>query len=180
MLAAEWRAESCAQRGRAVVGRKGENPRRRPARCACDPHRRLRGGALRLANCVMLARTSHSGAMSPLTESKDAALGSPRMGTGKSRTLIGSQTAVACEAAALRGGGTGMPQRPGMPAADQRGTFVPGGKMCRRVTRLLLVAVGTNRFYMMATYSKSERDDLSTEHRRRILAARESIKKSGS
>ena len=39
------------------------------------------------------------------------------------------------------------------------------------------VALGTDRFYMMAAYPKSERDDLSTEQRRRILAALESIKK---
>ena len=37
-----------------------------------------------------------------------------------------------------------------------------------------------DRFYMMATYPKSERADLSTEQRRRILAALESIKKSKS
>jgi hypothetical protein len=42
------------------------------------------------------------------------------------------------------------------------------------------VALGTDRFYMMAAYPKSERDDLSTEQRRRILAALESIKKPGS
>jgi hypothetical protein len=42
------------------------------------------------------------------------------------------------------------------------------------------VALGTDRFYMMAAYPKSERDDLSTEQRRRILVALESIKKPGS
>ena len=42
------------------------------------------------------------------------------------------------------------------------------------------VALGTNKFYMMAAYPKSERDDLSTEQRRRILVALESIKKPGS
>jgi hypothetical protein len=42
------------------------------------------------------------------------------------------------------------------------------------------VALGMDRFYMMAAYPKSERDDLSTEQRRRILAALESIKKQGS
>jgi hypothetical protein len=42
------------------------------------------------------------------------------------------------------------------------------------------VAFGTDHFYMMAAYPKSERDYLSTEQRRRILAALESIKKSGS
>lgn len=41
-------------------------------------------------------------------------------------------------------------------------------------------ALGTDLFYMMVAYPKSERDDLSTEQRRRILAALESIKKSGS
>ncbi|MGH6671388.1 MAG: type II toxin-antitoxin system RelE/ParE family toxin [Xanthobacteraceae bacterium] len=42
------------------------------------------------------------------------------------------------------------------------------------------VALGTDRFYMMAAYPKSERDDLSNEQRRRILTALESIKKPGS
>lgn len=42
------------------------------------------------------------------------------------------------------------------------------------------VALGTDRFYMMAAYPKSERDDLSTEQRHRILAALESIRKLGS
>jgi hypothetical protein len=42
------------------------------------------------------------------------------------------------------------------------------------------VALGTDRFYMMAAYPKSERDDLSIEQRRRILVALESIKKPGS
>jgi hypothetical protein len=36
--------------------------------------------------------------------------------------------------------------------------------------------LGGDTFYMMATYPKSERDDLSTEQRRRILAALESTK----
>jgi len=39
------------------------------------------------------------------------------------------------------------------------------------------VALGTDSFYMMAAYPKSERDDLSIEQRRRILAALESIKR---
>jgi hypothetical protein len=39
------------------------------------------------------------------------------------------------------------------------------------------VAIGSDRFYMMAAYAKSERDDLSTEQRRRILTVLESIKK---
>ena len=42
------------------------------------------------------------------------------------------------------------------------------------------VALGTDRFYMMAAYPKGEQDDLSTEQRRRILVALESIKKQGS
>lgn len=42
------------------------------------------------------------------------------------------------------------------------------------------LAIGTDRFYMMAAYSKSERVDLSTDQRRRILAALGSIKKPGS
>jgi hypothetical protein len=58
-------------------------------------------------------------------------------------------------------------QRPGM---GKQG----GGRV------VYYVAIGTDRFYMMAAYSKSERDDLSTDQRRRILAALESIKKPGS
>jgi hypothetical protein len=58
-------------------------------------------------------------------------------------------------------------QRPGM---GKRG----GGRV------VYYVALGTDRFYMMAAYPKSERDDLSTEQRRRILVALESIKKPGS
>jgi hypothetical protein len=46
-----------------------------------------------------------------------------------------------------------------------------------RWARGLLRAVGRDTFYMMAAYPKSERDDLSAEQRRRILAALESIKK---
>lgn len=41
------------------------------------------------------------------------------------------------------------------------------------------VALGSDRFYMMAAYPRSERDDLSTEQRRRILLALESIKRPG-
>ena len=41
------------------------------------------------------------------------------------------------------------------------------------------VALGTDRFYMMAAYPKNQRDDLSPEQRNRILAALESIKKPG-
>ena len=41
------------------------------------------------------------------------------------------------------------------------------------------VALGSDRFYMMAAYPKSQRDDISTEQRRRILVALESIKKPG-
>jgi hypothetical protein len=39
------------------------------------------------------------------------------------------------------------------------------------------VPLGTDAFYMMAAYGKNEQDDLSTEQRRRILKALESIKK---
>jgi hypothetical protein len=39
------------------------------------------------------------------------------------------------------------------------------------------VALGTDRFYMMVAYPKSERDDLSREQRRRILGVLESIKR---
>jgi hypothetical protein len=57
-------------------------------------------------------------------------------------------------------------QRPGM---GKRG----GGRVVYHV------AIGTDSFYMMAAYPKSERDDLSSDQRRRILAALESIKKPG-
>jgi len=39
------------------------------------------------------------------------------------------------------------------------------------------VPIGTDAFYMMAAYAKNEQDDLSTEQRRRLLAALETIKK---
>jgi hypothetical protein len=65
---------------------------------------------------------------------------------------------------ALKGARKARIQRPGM---GKRG----GGRM------IYYVALGTDRFYMMAAYPKSERDDLSTEQRRRILVAIESIKK---
>lgn len=58
-------------------------------------------------------------------------------------------------------------QRPGM---GKRG----GGRV------IYYLALGTDRFYMMAAYPKSEWDDLSTEQRHRILIALESIKKPGS
>ena len=67
----------------------------------------------------------------------------------------------------LKGARKARIQRPGM---GKRG----GGRV------VYYVAVGTGSFYMMAAYPKSERDDLSTEQRRRILVALESIKKPGS
>jgi hypothetical protein len=67
----------------------------------------------------------------------------------------------------LKGARKARIQRPGM---GKRG----GGRV------VYYVALGTDRFYMMAAYPKSERDDLSTEQRRRILVALESIKKPGS
>lgn len=67
----------------------------------------------------------------------------------------------------LKGARKARIQRPGM---GKQG----GGRV------VYYVAIGTDRFYMMAAYSKSERDDLSTDQRRRILAALESIKKPGS
>jgi hypothetical protein len=67
----------------------------------------------------------------------------------------------------LKGARKARIQRPGI---GKRG----GGRV------IYYVALGTDLFYMMAAYPKSERDDLSTEQRRRILAALESIKKSGS
>jgi hypothetical protein len=66
----------------------------------------------------------------------------------------------------LRGVRKARIQRPGM---GKRG----GGRV------VYYVALGTDRFYMMAAYPKSERDDLSTAQRYRILAALESIKKPG-
>jgi hypothetical protein len=60
------------------------------------------------------------------------------------------------------------------------------GSRCPRALRrrgggrvVYYVALGTDRFYMMAAYPKSEWDDLSTEQRRRILVALESIRKPG-
>ena len=67
----------------------------------------------------------------------------------------------------LKGARKARIQRPGM---GKQG----GGRV------VYYVAIGTDRFYMMAAYPKSERDDLSTEQRRRILVALESIKKPGS
>jgi hypothetical protein len=57
--------------------------------------------------------------------------------------------------------------RIGRPGMGKRG----GGRV------IYYVALGTDRFYMMAAYPKSERDDLSPEQRNRILAALDSIKK---
>jgi hypothetical protein len=39
------------------------------------------------------------------------------------------------------------------------------------------VPIGTDAFYMLAAYAKSEQDHLSTEQRKRILRALETIKK---
>jgi hypothetical protein len=39
------------------------------------------------------------------------------------------------------------------------------------------VPIGTDTFYMMAAHAKNEQDDLSTEQRKRILAALDSINK---
>ena len=64
----------------------------------------------------------------------------------------------------LKGARKARIQRPGM---GKRG----GARV------VYYVAIGSDRFYMMAAYAKSERDDLSIEQRRRILAALESIKK---
>src|SRR5712675_1094640 len=66
----------------------------------------------------------------------------------------------------LKGARKARVQRPGM---GKRG----GGRV------VYYVAAGTDHFYMMAAYPKSERDDLSTEQRRRILTALESIKNMG-
>ena len=63
----------------------------------------------------------------------------------------------------LKGARKARIQRPGM---GKQG----GGRV------IYYVAIGTERFYMMAAYPKSERDDLSIDQRRRILAALESIK----
>jgi hypothetical protein len=64
----------------------------------------------------------------------------------------------------LRGVRKARIPRPGM---GKRG----GGRV------IYYVAIGTDAFYMMAAYGKNEQDDLSTEQRRRILKALESIKK---
>ena len=64
----------------------------------------------------------------------------------------------------LKGARKARIQRPGM-----------GNRSGGRV--VYYVALGSDRFYMMAAYPKSERDDLSTEQRCRILVALESIKK---
>lgn len=58
-------------------------------------------------------------------------------------------------------------RRPGM---GKRG----GGRV------IYYVVLGSDRFYMMAADPKSERDDLSTEQRWRILQTLESIKRPGS
>lgn len=58
-------------------------------------------------------------------------------------------------------------RRPGM---GKRG----GGRV------VYYVALGSDRFYMMAAYPKNERDELSTEQRQRILLVLESIKRPGS
>lgn len=63
----------------------------------------------------------------------------------------------------LRGTRKARIPRPGM---GKRG----GGRV------VYYVPVGTDTFYMMAAYGKNEQDDLSTEQRRRILAALDSIK----
>ena len=51
------------------------------------------------------------------------------------------------------------------------------GKRKEVGARSITWRLGGTHYYMMAAYPKSERDDLSTEQRRRILAALESIKK---
>jgi hypothetical protein len=63
----------------------------------------------------------------------------------------------------LRGTRKARISRPGM---GKRG----GGRV------IYYVPIGTGTFYMMAAYGKNEQDDLSTEQRRRILAALESIR----
>jgi hypothetical protein len=63
----------------------------------------------------------------------------------------------------LRGPRKARIPRPGM---GERG----GGRVIH------YVPIGADTFYMMAAYGKNEQDDLSTEQRRRILAALESIR----
>lgn len=67
----------------------------------------------------------------------------------------------------LKGARKARIRRPGM---GKRG----GGRI------VYYVVLGSDRFYMMAAYPKSERDDLSTEQRQRILLVLESIKRPGS
>jgi len=64
----------------------------------------------------------------------------------------------------LRGVRKARISRPGM---GRRG----GGRV------IYYVPIGTDALYMMAAYAKNEQDDLSTEQRRRILRALETIKK---
>jgi hypothetical protein len=64
----------------------------------------------------------------------------------------------------LRGVRKARISRPGM---GKRG----GGRV------IYYVPIGTDAFYMMAAYAKNEQDDLSTEQRKRILRALETIKK---
>src|ERR1700730_11596767 len=64
----------------------------------------------------------------------------------------------------LRGVRKARISRPGM---GKRG----GGRV------IYYVPIGTDAFYMMAAYAKNEQADLSTEQRKRILGALESIKK---
>lgn len=64
----------------------------------------------------------------------------------------------------LRGVRKARISRPGM---GKRG----GGRV------IYYVPIGTDAFYMMAAYPKNKQDDLSTEQRKRILGALESIKK---
>jgi len=64
----------------------------------------------------------------------------------------------------LRGVRKARISRPGM---GKRG----GGRV------IYYVPIGTDAFYMMAAYAKNKQDDLSTEQRKRILGALESIKK---
>jgi hypothetical protein len=67
-----------------------------------------------------------------------------------------------------------------MPKSKAFEDFSPSSARAGQTRVVYYVALGTDKFYMMAAYPKSERDDLSNEQRRRILVALESIKKQGS
>ena len=71
------------------------------------------------------------------------------------------------------------PLIPGLKGVRKARIRRPGMGKRRGGRVVYYVALGTDRFYMMAAYPESERDDLSNEQRQRILLALESIKRPG-